>query len=326
MKRRDGSIQSANLPAYNRLAKNKVDKDYGLYRCMITAVHFVGDTDNPTYLNNQVTYEAVIIGGPREGQILQNVKAMSDYGGQYNYSERIFRPTSTKNLEEVPISEQDGDIVFIEFLQGNTRAPIISGAGVQPLDEDFTGSTVEDGYIDQRQFNGIYQLINKNGEYLIQRKGGSIDPDSGVFVPDSEGNLSSINLKEEQIICQVGNGAITHTLDGAAETLTVAFQSGMTVTLNGQADSAQIKTNGGGEINIVAGKIAIGAGPGELFDQLSKTLGKLITFFNAVDATHVHIGNLGYPTAAPMTASDFTQLGTDLTAIQSIIDELKGTL
>jgi hypothetical protein len=331
MRRRDGSIQSANLPAYNKLAKNRIDKDYGLYRCMVTKVYFTDDTSglyssNPTYENVQVTYEAVIIGGAKEGQILQNVKAMSDYGGQYNYSERIYRPTSTKNLEETPISEQDGDIVYVLFVQGNTRAPVIIGAGVQPLDEDFTGSTTEDGFVDQRQYNGVYQLIDKNGQYSLIRKGGSLDPDSGVFVPTQDGNLASFQLMDEQVIHSVGGNVITSTMDGAANTMTIAFKSGLTVTLNGEADSAQIKTAGGGELNIVGGKLALGAASAELFDQFSKTLGKLITFMNSVDSTHEHLGNLGYPTSAPITASQFTQLGTDLQAIQTLIDGIKGSL
>lgn len=326
MKRRDGSIQSANLPAFSKLAKNRIDRDFGIYRCMVSRIHFVDDPLNTTYGNKQVTYEALVLGGPREGQILQNVKAMSDYGGQYNYSEKIYRPISIRNFQNTPLSNLDGDIVFVGFLQGNTRAPVILGAGVQPQDINFIGATSSNGYIDQRQFNGIYQLINKNGEYLLQRKGGTIDPNSGVFVPDSEGNVSSINLQQEQIICQVGAGAITHTLDGAAETMTVTFQSGMTVTLNGQADSAQIKTSGGGEINIVAGKIAIGAGSTELLDQLSKALTKLATFFNSVDSSHTHLGNLGYPTAPPTQASGFSQIGSDLTAIQGMIDGIKGAL
>lgn len=327
MRRRDGSIQSANLPAYNKMAKNRVDKDFSVYRCMITKLFFVDDhANNPTYENQQVTYEAVILGGPKEGQILQNVKAMSDYGGVYNYSEKIYRPTSTKNLEEKPISEQDGDIVFIQFIQGNTRAPVIVGAGVQPQDLDFTGSTTDDGFVSQSQYNGVYQLINKNGEYIVTRKGGSLDPNSGVFVPDQTGNLASFQLKDEKIIHSVGGDVVTSTMDGAANSMTIAFKSGLTVTLNGAADSAQIKTSGGGELNIVGGKIALGATSAELFDQFSKTLAKLIAFFNSVDSAHVHVGNLGYPTAPPTTAAMFTQLGTDLQAIQTLIDGIKGSL
>lgn len=304
MRRRDGSIQSANLPAYNKLAKNRIDKDNSIYRCMIVKVNFVGDPDNTTFQNSQVTYEAVILGGPKEGQILQNVKAMSDYGGEFNYSERIYRPIAT-SLKSLPLSDHVGDIVFVGFLQGFTRAPVIIGAGVQPNDIDFTGATREDGFIDQRQYNGIYTSINKNGEYLIQRKGGTLDPDSGVFVPDQNGNLSSFQLKDTQSIHMAG---------------------GTVVTMDGATDSVNVKTKGGGEVNVVGDRIAIGNGTAELFQQLSNALQKLITFFNNVDATHDHIGNLGYPSSPPETAAQFTQLGTDLSAIKGLIDAIKGTL
>jgi hypothetical protein len=287
MKLRDGSIQSANLPAFNRLAKNRVDRDFGLYRCMITRTFFVDDPNNTTFENQQVTYEAVILGGAKEGTILQNVKAMSEYGGEYNYSEKIYRPISTKNLEDKPISQQDGDIVFIQFLQGNTRAPVIVGAGVQPQDLDFTGSTIADGYVSQSQYNGVYELIDKNGNYLLQIKGGALDSASGVFVPDQMGNLASLKMMQQQLLMQTQSGA---------------------------------------QINVSGSTIAIGNKQAELFDQLSKALGKLITFFNSVDSAHTHTGNLGYPTSPPTQASQFTQLGSDLQAIQTLINGIKGTL
>lgn len=306
MRRKDGSIQSSNLPAHNKLAKNRIDKDYGMYRCMITKVHFVDDPQNTTFLNRQVTYEAIILGGPKEGQILQNVKAMSEYGGQYNFSERIYRPISTKNIEDLPISEHVGDIVFIQFLQGNTRAPVIVGAGVQPQDLDFTGSTLADGFVDQWQYNGIYQLIDKNGNFLLQRKGGSLDPDSGVFIPDQDGNQISMQMM--------------------AQRLSFTFGNGMVAVLDGTADSVQIKTKAAGEINIVKDRIAIGNGTAELFQQLSDTLQKLITFMNNIDSQHVHVGNLGYETSIPVTSSDFTQLGSDLSDIKALVDAIKGSL
>jgi len=292
---------------------------------MITKINFIDDPNNTTFENRQVTYEAIIIGGPKEGQILQNVKAMNEYGGEFNFSEKIYRPINTKNISDLPISEHVGDIVYVGFLQGYTRAPVIIGAGDQPNDTSLSGATSKDGLIDHKQYNGIYQAIDKNGNWIIQRKGGTYDSDSISFVPNENANLASIQLIDQKVIHAVGNN-VSSTMDGATEKITVVFKSGMTVTLDGKADSAKIKTAAGGEINIVKEKIAIGNGTAELFDQLSKALDKLSTFFQSKDATHDHIGNLGYPSSPPETASDFVQIGTDLAAIKALIDAIKGSL
>lgn len=185
MQRQDGSVKSANTPTYDRLAKNRVDKDYGIYRCMITRVNFTDEETNLTFENKQVTYEAVILGGPKEGQVLQNVKAMNDYGGEFNYAEKIYRPVETKNLKDKRISEHKGDIVYIGFLQGNLRAPVILGGGVQPFDKDSTGATKADGFRMRKEYNGVFEEINKSGEFELLRKGGELNEETGVLTPAS---------------------------------------------------------------------------------------------------------------------------------------------
>jgi len=309
MKRRDGSIQSANLPAYNRLKKNQVDRDFAIYRCMITKVHFVDDPSggNPTYENRQVTYEAVILGGAKEGTILQNVKdGTSGGGGQYNFAERIFRPTSTKNLEEKAIAEQDGDIVFVQFIQGNTRAPLIVGTGVQTNDKEFTGASIEDGFITQSQYNGVLQLIDKNGNFFLTRKGGSLDGDSGVFVPDLNGKMIEFSLQDQA--------------------LKVQFSNGMVINIDGATDDVKIKTNGGGEIHIAADRISIGNSSAELLQQISDHLQKVSDWATNVGATHTHLGNLSYSTSPPEQASDYITLGSNLSTIKGLVDQIKGSL
>jgi hypothetical protein len=206
--RQDGSIQSANLPVYNKMAKTKVDKDYGIYRCMITRVHFTDSQDNLTFENKQVSYEAVILGGAKEGQVLQNVKAMNEYGGEYNYAEKIYRPVETKNLKDKRISEQKGDIVYVGFLQGNSRAPVILGGGVQPFDLDSTGATEADGFRMRKEYNGVFEEINKSGEWELKRKGGSLDATTGVLIPgeDFEARLKLFNNK---MVWEDPNSSIT---------------------------------------------------------------------------------------------------------------------
>lgn len=237
IERNDGSVQSANTPVYDRMAKNRIDRDHGIYRCMITRVYFSDDPANLTFDNKQVTYEAVILGGPKEGQIIPNVKTMNDYGGEFNYAEKIYRPIETKELKQKRISEHKGDIVYIAFLQGNVKAPVILGGGVHPLDKDLTGAKKEEGFRVRSEYNGVFEEINKLGEYELRRKGGELNTTTGVLTPGKEfearfklfknkmlwedPNSSILFEKEElKLTISVGKGAIVETFDGKAKKLT----------------------------------------------------------------------------------------------------------
>lgn len=235
--RQDGSVRSANTPVYSQQAKTRVDKDHGIYRCMVTRVYFTDDDQNLTFDNKQVTYDCVILGGPKEGQIIPNVKAMNAYGGEFNYAEKIYRPIETKALNEKRLSEHKGDIVYVGFLQGNTRAGVIIGGGVHPLDKDLTGAKKADGFRVRSEYNGVFEEINKSGEYELRRKGGELNTTTGVFAPGKEfearfklfknkmiwedPNSSILFEKEEQrITTSVGKGAIVETLDGKNKKIT----------------------------------------------------------------------------------------------------------
>ena len=322
--RQDGSIKSANTPSFDTMEKN-IDLDYGIYRCMVMATYFVYAPGNPTYENQQVVYDVMVLGGPKEGQIFKNAKSVNVLGGEYNYSEHVWRPNDVTITSGIQLSDLTGDIVHVGFLQGNSRYPIILGGGVQPNDADFTGATTDDGYRSIKQYNGIFTEIDKSGNYTLRRKGGTVNSATGVFEPDESGDLASIQLRDQQIITKVGDN-ISSVIDGAAQTVTITFAGGMTVTVDGDADSAKIKSSAGGEINISEDKIAIGNNTAELFDQLTQTLQKLITFLNSTDATHSHTGNLGYPVSPPLSAAQFVELATELTTINTALTAIKGSL
>lgn len=304
--RRDGSIQSSNLPAHKTLAKTRIDRDFGIYRCMIVRTNFVGQESNLTFENKQVTYEAVILGGPKEGQIIQNVKSSGDYGGQFNYSEKIWRPIDTKELNEKKISEHKGDIVFVGFLQGNTRAPVIIGGGVQPNDIDSTGSTSDTGFRMRKEYNGIFEEINKNGEYELRRKGGKLSSENGVFTPASDSFEARIQFKANQMIWEdpnssilfekaeqrwthkVGSGGYEEVIDGKAKKVTQTLGS-VTVTIDGSSNKMTIVAGSATlEIDGNSGKISLQSGfidLGKSVSDFSVLFTELATAFN----THTHM-------------------------------------
>lgn len=302
--RQDGSIQSANLPAFNKLAKNKVDRDFGIYRCMIVRTNFVDDEANLTFENKQVTYETIILGGPKEGQILQNVKAMGDYGGQYNYSERIFRPLEAKNIKDKPISEHKGDIVFVGFLQGNSRAPVIIGAGIQPLDVSSTGASKSDGFRSRKEYNGVFEEINKTGEYELRRKGGTVDSKSGVLTPGKDfearfklfknkmlwedPNSSILFEKDESRWTHiVGKSGYKEVIDGKNKKITQTLGT-VEVTIDGGSNKITIKAGSTIiEIDGASGKISL---KGDFID-LGKSVSDFAVMFTELASafnSHTH--------------------------------------
>lgn len=179
--RPDLSIESANTPtSYN--VQRTVDTT--TYRCMVLDVTYVDDANNITKNgdNPQVLYKVVILGGFKEGQTISNVRAGSLLGGNYNFHEQVYRKSS-KILNKDPLNTHDGDIVFVQFIQGDPKAPIILGCGTNALDKDNTGATKLLGPQNVIQYNGVHQLINKTGEFQITRKGGIFDEKKGYFIP-----------------------------------------------------------------------------------------------------------------------------------------------
>lgn len=308
MLRLDGSIQSANL------GNNFDNLDYRLYRCQVTKVVYV---DNPLNItanskNPQVLYECIVVGGESDGFILSNVRDFTRrFGSANNYEERILE-VSPKNMnvqspDSVEPKDQPGSMVLVGFVDGNYNLPVILGLENSPLDAHKTGAAVADGPRWIYGYNGIAWVYDNNGDLTITRQGGTLDTAASVFTPTEDGNAATIKLTGNQILLNVKNEAIT-------------------VVVDGDTDSVTVKTAGGAEINLKGGTVAIGSSSTELLDQISKTLDKIATWAGSVGATHTHIGDLGFPVSAPIQASGYTQLQTDLSAIKGLIDGIKGTL
>lgn len=254
MRRVDGSVQSANVPSYSKLAQTK-KLDHSIYRCMVTNVYYTDDPKNKTFQNKQVTYDVVILGGPREGQFITNVKAMSQLGGEFNYSERVFRKLEAplSGPGKKPIAEQVGDIVYVGFIQGSTSAAVILGAGTSPLDKTKTGATKADGPRLVHEYNGVFDRIDKNGNLSKWIKGGSFDAERGVFVPNEED--AKFIVKEEysaqnETLTRTYKSGLKVTEDGANDKVSVATKAGLKVDTDGKGDKVTITTKGGSVLTV----------------------------------------------------------------------------
>lgn len=233
--RYDNSVESSNTPFSKKV------RDYGLYRCMVIGVDYIDSANNfsGTGKNPQVLYEVMVLGGFKEGQLITGVRLASSMGGgQYNYYERVLKKASKKT--STPLHEQDGDIVYLQFLQGNVDAPTIIAMGVNCQDSTQTGATKALGPIERKQYNGIYQYTNKDGEFLLTRKGGSYNATTDQFIPIETGTFESrLVLEDDNIIIEDASNGIT--INKSGNLITLSTKSGKTkITINGTTDKVVV--------------------------------------------------------------------------------------
>lgn len=276
--RDDGSIESANSTNYDNMYQNDVDFDNGIYRCLVVERYFTDDRQNRTKdsQNPAVIYKCIIMGGFHEGKTIDNVKVASWLGGQFNYDERIFRPTTLTETQEIVAEETDGDVVYVTFVNGNTYDPIIIGCDTQPLDSDKTGATKEDGARSVREYNGIKTLIDKMGVWIRTRFGGKINPETNALEPDEE-KMVKIEVQETwedgKITVEVSDDSYIETIEGANaegepiqkttrtykeglkieedaknDKITRTFKDGMKIEEDGMNDKITVTTKG----NVIA--------------------------------------------------------------------------
>ena len=232
----DTGVLSNNTPTPMNLGEGHNNM---LYRGIITKRYFVDDRLNVTQnaSNPQVLYDCAILGGFSEGQIITNCRLASWLGGQFNYAERVLKPNS-KPLNEVPLKDQDGDIVFFQYIQGQKLAPIIVAMGTQPKDGDATGAKKKDGPRWVEQYNGVETTINRDGEYSLTVKGGELDMEANTFKPSEDTILSSITMDKDKKV-------------------NILTMDGPSLAIDGTADSINITTNGGDKISLAKGTVTI---------------------------------------------------------------------
>lgn len=253
--RDDGTIQSANAPT----PMNGPGSDNTLYRAMVIRVLYTDDPKNVTKnsQNPEVTYDVVLLSALSAGQIISNVRLSSTLGGSFNYHERTLRPAS-KPIDDTRLADQDGDIVFVRFIEGRSGYPIIMALGKGILDQ--SGSTQALGPREVRQYNGLQTMIDRTGNYSIIQQGGSLDAQNN-FNP--------------------GSSPITQIQMSVGEVITLSTKSGAKIAINGassdvtiQVGSTTIDIDGSsGKISLKGDKIDLGSNASDmvvLFNKLKQ--------------------------------------------------------
>lgn len=299
----DESIESYNTPTATNLGFRP---DYGIYRCMVIDRKFKDNTRNMTNkaINARVIYDVVVLGGFKEGEKISNCRFMTDLGGNINFSEIILKPTSKKL--NTNLADQDGDIVYVAFIQGNIKAPVIIGCDNHLSNSN--NANLEDGTRKVTEYNGVNIAINKNGEYVVNRTGGTYNSTKQEFEKTENGQEATIQLINDNIIIQdPANGII---INKSGKTITISTNSGATnILIDGTTD----------KINIIGENITLGDATLEFIVKDAMLTSWINDKINQVFNSHTHIGNMGVPTAGPSASFD-TVTGTDIASLKHKVE------
>lgn len=307
----NGSIQSGNTPTHD---KNREDDPY-VYRCMITKVIYVDDADNFTKnsQNPEVLYDCVVIGGFQAGSPISGCRLSNQLGGSFNYESKGLR-AATKDISKTKLSENDGDIVYVQFVQGHSGYPVIMGLGTGIKDAS-SGTSRAQGPRSLKAFNGWVEEISNKGEFSIKQYIGSTT--DGIFTA-----LDTINYKfealKDEVVKETFKSGMVVTKDGKNDSMTITTAGGAVVLIDGKNNKCSIKA-GSTEVLIDSstGKISL---KGSMVD-LGSSVSDMVTQFTALAtafATHMHpYTDDGNPSiTGPPTAPLMTDVGSQSVKVQ----------
>jgi aspartate 1-decarboxylase len=306
----NGSIQSANTPSFDKVGMNR--DDFGLYRAMVISVLYSDDPKNisKNSTNPEVLYECIILGGNASGQVLSNCR-LAQY---FNYSERVLT-ASTKKVSKDKLSEHDGDIVWIQFIQGHDAYPIILSLAKSL--KDASAAKIADGPRLLEIYNGLIRNINKDGELTTTMNGGSIE--KGKFIAGKESIIKEAWTKTETQVTTFKSGLVV-TLDGKNDKVLIKTSGGVESLVDGKGNKISIKA-GSTEIIIdgASGKISLKGDMVELGSSVSDFVTKFTELASAF-ATHTHMvpqAPAGTLPSAPPMAPLLTTVGSQTVKVQS---------
>lgn len=324
MKQRwDGSIQSNNAPTYDRHGIGR--NDFGMHRCMVIDVLYADDDKNisKNSKNPEVLYEVAILGGFETGQTLSFCRLAPYLCGDFNYSEFTLRKTS-KDISKTKLADHDGDLVYVQFIQGHDAYPVIIGLA-KGLNNKIAAKKA-DGPRFIEGYNGFEKKIDNKGEYTITMMGGKTT--DGFFKAGTSAIIKE-QWTDEKMVRTYKSGMVM-TEDGKSDKIVFKTSGGLTTTLDGKGDKAEIKTSAGVTVNIdgKGNKISLKAGStevlidgtgkislkGEMIDLGSSVsdfvtmFTQLATAFNThthqfIDLTPIPVPSMTFPPSAPLLVS-----------------------
>ena len=146
-----------------------------------------------------------------------------------------------------------------------------------------------------------------------------------ISVTNNAGQTFKISKKDDKFTYTFDNG-LSITFSGADDKVELVTAGGAKVNIDGNGSEVTVQTNDSGTLKLVGDTVALGASGIEILDKLSTVADLVSQWASSVGSAHTHLGNLGYPTAPPDQAGDYSTLGSDLASEKADVDSIKGSL
>ena len=190
----DGSVLSSNTLINKATSDRSKYVNYGFYKAAILSKIPVGDPRNRNKAS--VEYDAVILSGNRQGELVSNVMTLDTFGGQDNFQEITYAPKTKVNNgkdngNRTPPENTNASYVIIGFMNGYYNNPVILGGWRQPNNK-ITGATDAEDLIIRGAFQKLNWSVNKDGKLTVSHSGTSISL-------DEDGNISIVTTKDTSI-------------------------------------------------------------------------------------------------------------------------------
>lgn len=317
----DGSQTSSFFKVGDpKTGKDQQAKGTKIVQGQIKRVHYVDDRTNKS--KQFVEYDIIIRESSGNSSTYQNVPYMGDISSGNDSSETVLEPSDFAyqgKLDDTNVPKnKNGTLVYVAFLDGNLDKPFILGGSLHFRQSPATRA---DGIRKKGEFRGLQWEINNLGELTITYNGNR-KPDGTLERSDT--GPTQIKVDKDGVFTLTDNQGQKIEMNRTTKTITLS--NGTTVTFDGTGDKIRLEAAGGGTLDLTDGKVALGTSAVEVLDKLSTAIDLVSQWAQNIGATHDHLGNLGYPTAPPTQASDYTQLGTDLDSEKSDVDSIKGSI
>lgn len=303
----NGAVLPAGLlneSTYSRIEGfNKTYKDTPLRAGVVVTSFSVDDPENRTKLATEYDVVTTQQTEDRGGTTILYRKCLSGdaLGGIADFFEFNFRQKTQQDYvgQTVRFNGQNGSIVLLLCLDATSNKAIIIGGFPHP-DRPTTLTDTQPRL--SGEYNGVAVAVNPDGSTSLTFKGATnsdgnpIDPSQGntVFQIKTDGsfefNHSTIDIKADR------SGVLTI---NAKSDININTQANANINVTG---NTKILTQGTADI-IAQGTTTVDGSTIKLGVNAVESVIKGNTFAALYDS-HVHIGNLGFPTGAPLEPMD----------------------
>jgi len=309
-------------------------KFFGLYRGYVQSVTYPDDSEN---LTGRLEYVVRV-----EGQDYPGVIDLSRSGGIFSNHVRVRH--GVENIDPQSIAkrknnnnktwdeDKDGEFVWCTFIKGDAEFPVIIGSDEHTRiseNPDYIKPTRAMGEFERYEFNGYEFIVDKDANLTVSHIGQKDPTKKGApknplaITP----NRSKIEWKNNgDLFIDINDSLLKTSYLKAAAQITHELGSGLKVTYDGTADSAEIKTALGATLSLNKAKVGFGTSGIELLAKISEALGEVVTYLqgeSTAASTYVST-TVGPGILNPSRVTDAGTAITKLTKIKGEIDTISG--